>query len=234
MNLLITSAGSELARTVAEGLADRHTLRLTDRRDYRLAGEFAVSPLGHDASTSLLVRGMDAIVHAGEPDPADSGQDYLDTMTRGTYNLLLAASQEGVRRVVYLSTLDLMTAYAPEYNVTERWRPRPAPEPRLLGKYLGEAVCREFAREHKLMVVVLRIGTLAADDMATQTLHPQAIVRADVALAVEQALTAEVKPWTVFHVQSEFPGARFAIGDAKRVLGFNPTALGATQKAGGA
>jgi len=230
MNLLITSAGSELARTVAQGLAERHVLRLTDRRAYKLGGEFAVANLGHDASTNLLVRGMEAVIVVGEPHPDDSAQDYLDTMTRGTYNLLMAASREGVKRVVYLSTLDLMTAYGPEYNVTERWRPRPSPEPRLLGKFLGESVCREFARERKLHIIVLRIGTPVAD--GDDSPLPMAIVPPDVAAAVEQALVAETHPWSVIHVQSEFTGARFDVGDAKRLLGFSPTVV--TRKAGGA
>ncbi len=233
MNLLITSAGSELAKLVVQGLSGRHALRLTDRRDYRLTGEFAVAPLGHDASTNLLVRGLDAVVHVAEPDPADSAHDYLDYVTRGTYNLLLAASQECVQRVIYLSTLDLMTAYGPEYDVTERWRPRPSPEPRVLGKHLGEAVCREFARERKLSVVALRMGTPTAGHGA-EALHPLAIASADVAAAVDRALTAEVQPWMVIHVQGEFPGARFAIGDAKRILGFSPTALIDESKAGDA
>ncbi len=223
MNLLLTSAGSELARTVAQGLAKQHGLRLTDRRAYKLDGEFAVASLGHDASTNLLVRGMDAVVVVGEPDPDDSAREYLDSITRGTYNLLLAASQEGVKRVVYLSTLDLMTAYGPEYNVTERWRPRPSPEPRLLGKFLGESVCREFARERKVSVVVLRLGTLITG--VDENLQPLATTPVDVAAAIEQALTVDMKPWSVIHVQSEFPGARFDVGDAKRLLGFNPTVL---------
>lgn len=235
MNLLITSAGSELAKTVAHGLTGRHHLRLTDRRDYRLTGEFALSPLGHDASTHLLVRGMDAMVHVAEPDPADTGPQYLDYVTRGTYNLLWAAAHEGVGRVVYLSTLDLMTAYEPEYEVTERWRPRPSPEPRLLGKYLGESVCREFARERRLTVVVLRLGVPVTVTGAGQNdLHPLAIAADDVAAAVDRALTAEVQPWSVIHVQGDFPGARFAIGDARRMLGFSPAPLAAAQKAGDA
>jgi nucleoside-diphosphate-sugar epimerase len=233
MNLLITSAGSELAQIVVHGLTGRHALRLTDRRDHRLTGEFAQSPLGHDASTNLLVRGVDAVVHVAEPDPVDTGTEYLDYMTRATYNLLLAASQEHVGRVVYLSTLDLMAAYGPEYEVTERWRPRPSPEPRLLGKHLGEIVCREFARERKLTVVALRVG-MPISGGGHDLLHPMAIAAGDVAAAVDRALTAAVAPWSAIHVQGEFPGARFAIADARRILGFNPTPLVDAQKTGDA
>ncbi len=120
-------------------------------------------------STNLVVRGMDAIVVVGEPLQDEPDVDYLDAMTRRLYNLLMAAYEEGTTRVVYLSTLELMDAYGPDYIVTERWRPRPTPEPYLMGKHLGEYVCREFAREHKLSVVVLRLGTVVSAERSGWT-----------------------------------------------------------------
>ena len=125
MNILLTSATSTLGKQVASELGQRHHLRLTDRAMAEVAGEYAVSPQEHDASTNLLVRGMDGIVVAAESLENEGAVEYIDANTRRLYNLLMAAYQEGVTRVVYLSTLDLMTAYGSEYVVTERWRPRP-------------------------------------------------------------------------------------------------------------
>ena len=188
-----------------------------------MPGEYAVSPQEHDASTNLLVRGMDAIVVAAEPLQDEGAVEYLDAMTRNLYNLLMAAYQEGVKRVVYLSTLELMTAYGPEFVVTERWRPRPTTEPHLLGKHLGEYVCREFAREHKLTVVVLRLGTvIAASEQAGDSIDPMWLDQRDLGLAIEGALTAEVRHWTVVHVQGKQAGARFPVGDAEKWIGFAP------------
>ena len=223
MKLLITSATSELAQIVAAHL-DAHALRLTDRTTGDVPGEFVVSPLEHDKSTNLLVRGMDAIVVVGEPVAGEVGPAYLDAMTRRLYNLLMAAHEEGVARVVYLSTLQLMEAYGPEFAVTERWRPRPSTEPYLLGKHLGEYVCREFAREHKLSVVVLRLGTvIAASEVAGEAIDPQWLDRADLGRAVEAALHADLPQWTVLHIQGNQAGARFSTADAAKLIGFEPT-----------
>jgi nucleoside-diphosphate-sugar epimerase len=224
MNILLTSATSALGKTVAAQIGEVHHLRLTDRVPAALGGEYAVSPLNHDASTNLLVRGMDALVIAGEPLPDEAAPSYLDAMTRELYNLLMAATQEGVTRVVYLSTLDLMTAYGPEYIVTERWRPRPSTEPHLLGKHLGEYVCREFAREHKLNIVVLRLGEVVdATELGGQSVDPLWLDQHDLGAAVLGALAAKLPNWTVLHIQGKQNGALFPVDDAERLIGFTPS-----------
>jgi nucleoside-diphosphate-sugar epimerase len=209
---------------VAAEIGEGNKLRLTDRVMASLPGEYVFSPLEHDASTNLLVRGMDALVVAGEALPGEAAASYLDAMTRRLYNLLWAAYQEQVTRVAYLSTLELMAAYGPEYIVTERWRPRPIPEPHLLGKHLGEYVCREFAREHKLTVVVLRLGTVvSASEVAGQSVDAMWLDQKDLGAAVSGALTAPLPHWNVIHVQGKQLGARFPVGDAERLIGYAPT-----------
>ena len=67
MNILMTSAGSELARNVAGVLAEEHTLRLTELYPVdNIEGTFVQSALGHDESTNELVRGIDTIIHIAE------------------------------------------------------------------------------------------------------------------------------------------------------------------------
>ena len=223
MKLLLTSATSKLGEDVAAELSE-HQLRLTDRAMSGLKGEYVCSPLEHDASTNLLVRDMDAIVVVGEPLVDEAGPEYLDAMTRRLYNLLTAAYQEGVPRIIFLSTLDLMTAYGPEYIVTERWRPRPKLEPKLLGKHLGEYVCREFAREHKLTVVVLRLGpVVASGDVTSERIDEMWLDQGDLGQAIKKALVADLPPWTVLHIQGNQVGARFPVGDAERLIGFIPS-----------
>ena len=114
MNILITSAGSELARNLAGALAQAHTLRLTELYPVEdVEGTFVQSELGHDESTNELVRSMDTIIHIAEiPSDllaeADQPENYaIDYETRCTYNLLMAAVAEGVKHFVYASTLRL-------------------------------------------------------------------------------------------------------------------------------
>jgi hypothetical protein len=162
--------------------------------------------------------------------PGDNESQQIDYLTRCTYNLLWAASEEGVKRAVFLSTLELMTAYDESYLVSESWRPLPSTDSLVLAKHLGEFTCREFAREHKLSVVVLRLGKVVrADDVRGKAFDPMWVEERDVASAVGGALSAKladsasgVGRWAVFHIQHESPKARFGADSAKRALGFKP------------
>lgn len=223
MQLLMTSAASPLARSLAEALRGEHMLRLTERTPVAGLADFALSPLGPDLATNLLVRGLDAIVHVAEPLFTDSELQQIDYLTRCTYNLCLAAATEGVKRLIYLSTLDLMTAYDPNYLVTERWKPKPPTDAPILAKHLGEYTCREFAREHKLAVVVLRLGKVVrAETVANQPIDPLWVDDRDVAQAVKLALTAELPRWAIFHIGADSPQARFSVAAAKRGLNYAP------------
>lgn len=223
MQLLITAAAAPLVHTLADTLRAEHAVRLTERTVLPGRTDFVLSPLGPDLSTNLLVRGMDAVVHVAEPLPTDNALQQIDYLTRCTYNLCLAAAAEGVKRLVYISTLDLMTTYDPTYRVNERWKSQPSPQALVLAKHLGEYTCREFAREHKLTVVVLRVGKLVRAEMvAGQPTDPLWVDERDVVQAVKAALTAELPRWAIFHIGADSPQARFSVATAKRILGYTP------------
>ena len=63
MNILITSATSELGQELAATLRGEHEIRLTDSITIDTNLEFTVSDLGHCESTNDLAREMDAIIH---------------------------------------------------------------------------------------------------------------------------------------------------------------------------
>jgi nucleoside-diphosphate-sugar epimerase len=221
--VLITSANSTLAQSLASGLSAKYPIRLTERVPVSTTHEFIECALDPDPATNLVVRGIEAIIHAAEPLPGDTAEQQLDLMTRCTYNLLSAAAQESAPRVVLLSTLEVMTGYPANFTVSETWRPRPGLEPRVLAKHLGEFTCREFAREGKVNVVVLRLGKLVrAADAAGRPSDPLWVEENDVIQAVSSALTAKLASWQVFHIQSESPRARFTITRAKAALGYQP------------
>lgn len=228
MKVLITGASSPLSRELAQALGKSHVVRLTDRVDVSTMHEFIRSDLDHDESTNRMVRGMDVIVHSGEPPRDASPSDQLDAAMRGTYNLLWAAWEEGVRKVVYLSSLSVMSKYDERFAVTEQWKPTPTTDPATLCYHMGEFVCREFARENKLSVVSLRLGDIVwegAGAASTSDLYLD-----DLAQAVEKALSVEVMygwssaptSWNVFHVQSSVANQRFLTNTARETLGFEP------------
>lgn len=228
MNILITAAGSELAQQVATALSEEHTIRLTELYNVESDFDFVQSALGHDEATNELVRGIDVIIHIAEIPPdllAESDQpdnDAIDYQTRRTYNLLIAASEEGVKRFIYASTLRLFEQHSEDWTVRESWRPRPTVDSFVLSKHLGEFTCREFAREGKINVTCLRLGNLVtAETAATAEYDPVWLEMNDAIAAFKGALTSPSQ-WDIYHIQSEFPGARFSIHTAKAEIDFNP------------
>lgn len=154
----------------------------------------------------------------------------MDYRTRGTYNLLRSASEQGVPHIIYLSSLKLLTGYDRGFEVTEDWRPVPSGDAEVLSHYLGEFTCREFAREGRLGVVVLRLGEVVqGNEVAGEAFDPLWLDHRDAVQAVAKALDARLagagpagRSWSVFHIASGSPQARFTCERAKRAFGYAP------------
>ncbi len=211
LKVLITSASSPFPQSLAASLSGNYAVRLTDRQQMPSDTEFVRSELDHTAAINDLVRGVDVIVHSGAVDPAASVSDQLDYQMRCTYNLLRAATEEGVSRFIYLSSLRLMDGYDSDLAVTERWKPLPTTDPPVLCYHLGEIVCREFAREGKINVVILRLGEITPE--SASKVSTSALFNDDADDAIEKVLIAELSgSLDIFHIQSAVPNARFLTG----------------------
>jgi hypothetical protein len=106
----------------------------------------------------------------------------------------------------------------------------PTCEPRVFSRHLCEFTCREFAREGKANVVVLRLGKVVrSDDVKGKPFDPLWVEERDVVQAVSKALTAKLKDsptalgrWSIFHIGTDSPRARFSVASAKSQLGYKP------------
>ncbi len=225
MNILITGQQSHLASDLFDALSPTHNAALTD------------STLKHTPETNDIVRGIDVIIHSGEIDASATPSDQLDYQMRSTYNLLRAATEEGVPRFIFLSSLKLMEGHNPNMAVTERWKTTPTTDLPVLCYHLGEMVCREFAREGKINVIMLRLGEITPESSTSPS--TSALYMDDAISAVEKALTVETAGWLdIFHIQSAVPNARFLTGQpwwsaddvAQSVsLGYTPRQRGVAQ-----
>jgi len=236
-SVLITSAHTNLARGLAAGLAPNYELRLTAPEPVDTAHEFVRCSLDHSELTAEVVRGVDAVVHVTEPSLHPRAPDAVDYATRCTYNLLQAAVNGGVKSIVYLSSLRMMGGYDEHFQVDEQWRPRPTPESGGLAEYLGEFTCREFARDGRIPVVVLRLADIVSGSPASEGGSPTAwVAPGDVARAVNSALSkllddgeARFGDWSVFHIVSHCPSGRFPTRKAQRILDDRPSSGGEEQ-----
>jgi nucleoside-diphosphate-sugar epimerase len=118
--LLVTGAPGWLADRLCASLAAQpprglravrclvHPDHQVDARLYRdstgLDVEIVRGDLADEASVQSVVRGVDAIVHAAGVIHVRRIREYYDVNTEGTHRLARAASREGVRRFVHIST----------------------------------------------------------------------------------------------------------------------------------
>ena len=225
MNVLINGSPTAIGRAVVAELADSgHNLRLTSMAPYEHQ-DIVVCALEHDEATNKLVEGIDAIINVGYQDEVDMGATFhLDYYARRTYNLLWAASNADVKRVINLSTLRLMDEYEENLVVTELWRSQPlASDINLLCAHLVEIICKEFARDRMFEVVNLRLGWPlvegSIDDLGDSSAM-SALCSRDLGRAVLAALDTDVEPWQDIHIQSAVENQRFTTAKAAEVLGF--------------
>jgi dTDP-glucose 4,6-dehydratase len=114
----------------------------------------------NDADALLReMRGCDAVVNFAAETHVDrsihDAADFIETNVRGAYNVLSAARDLGVERVLHVSTDEV---YGPATQEDPRreedaFRPR---SPYAVSKAAGDMMCRAFAETYGLQVVVAR------------------------------------------------------------------------------
>jgi nucleoside-diphosphate-sugar epimerase len=181
------------------------------------------------------VRGCDAILHLGAfTDGSGDARVDLDLAGRGTYRLLKAAADVGVRRIVIASTLKTFLAYPDDVYITEHWRPLPSDEPDQMLPHLREMVCREFARDCRLGITCLRLGQLVdSDQVGRHAPSLDALDYRDAAQAFHRALERDesqainwVRRWAIYHITGEHAHPKYLREGARTVgqqpLGYEP------------
>lgn len=145
-HILLTAANTALGHAVTGRLQLSHK------------AIYAPRDLRKPAPLLPLMEGAEAILHvANYPEPVGDETDILDHAARGTYTLLRCARDAGVQRVVYASRLSLLAGYPQNAAVDMNWRPIPASTAAALTPYVGELVCREFARSGGPRVTCVRL-----------------------------------------------------------------------------
>ncbi len=238
MKILITGASSRLAQAVVAEFGQEHQLRLLDSVPVEPSEkvEAVQGSLLNPDDAWRAVRGMEAVIHTGEPPPdlPEGGlprdQALLDLATRGTHNLFKAAVEAGVRRLLYAGTLAIFSSYPDDVYISDLWKPLPTPEMGELSRYLGEQVCREFARDYLVTGTSLRLGKLTLEEeVAGQPPDLIWLDLRDAAQAFRRALGRDngrdvswTRRWAVYHVCADIPNPKYLTSQALRNMGYTP------------
>ena len=188
--------------------------------------------------------GATAIIHlAATPDdaryprgnPPDDGDNFLDELVPnnlvGPYQVMEAARKFGIKRVILASTGQVIGGHLLDGNipVTAAHPTRP----RYLyacTKVFLEALGQVYAKEHGLEVLAVRLGWCPRDagqvgEIAARDLFQDVFLSpGDAGRFFAATVEAEsLPPFAVVYTTSRFVHAlRYDLGDAKRLLGWEP------------
>lgn len=167
MRVLVTGSQGKIGRVVV-ALLREHGHRVTTFDRYAAgpsedAGAHTPGDVRDVAAIRAAVQGTDAIVHVAAIPSDRPGLDdmVLDINTMGTVNVLLAAAEAGIGRVVNFSSVNALGVVGrPEDRPDslpfgDGHDPRPV-SPYQVSKRMGEEACKAFTRSHGIVTISLR------------------------------------------------------------------------------
>lgn len=226
--VLITGAMGNIGRALTKGLAERYTLRLHDLKP-DMAPEvfdYAAADITSFDEVRPILADIDTVVHlAGNPSVEADWESILNANIIGTRNILEAAREAGVRRVVFASSNHAMGMYDrdgewPVYHT------KPVRPDSLYGasKAMGEVLGRHYHDAFGLSFIALRIGWFAEEPFMAKD---EPVGRAmwlsptDTINVVRGAIETDVT-FGVYYAVSNNPDRRWDISNTIVDLGYRP------------
>lgn len=165
MKVLVTGgAGFIGSHLVDRLLKDGHQVRIIDnlstgkKENLNPGAEFIKADISRLEEIEDFFKGVEIVFHLAalpriQPsikDPASTNQANII----GTFNVLMASKNKGVRKVVYSAS---SSAYGNQDQLPLREEMKPNPQnPYSLSKYVGEEYCRLFTKLYNLDTISLR------------------------------------------------------------------------------
>jgi nucleoside-diphosphate-sugar epimerase len=165
MNVFVTGSTGGIGQYVVKRLVEAgHTVGAMDLRAQPKSPDYEYIPgdVRDAAQVRRAVQGAEAVVHlAAIPYDMDRQEELLlDTNLRGTWNVLLAAQEAGVKRLVYFSSINALGQAEPDhpglYLPLDDDIPHYNVRNYSLSKHIGETMCAAFAARGGLTAVSLR------------------------------------------------------------------------------
>lgn len=238
MRVLILGGNGMLGPWVVKALEGRHWLRITDINELPSGShEFVQLDVSDLEGVVAAAEGMDAIINLSVL--RDDRKLAFDVSTRGNYNMMVAAREWGIRRVI--NTGPHFQMVGPQY---EDWdfhlNPEmpPAPGTRLypLSKALGQEICRIFSERYDIELLTLLYYHMVHPDQllggqnCSRVLHddlcPQSVAWPDAGDAIRCALEIDShklpSKCETFFISTDLPHDKIRNDKIRKILGFNP------------
>ena len=227
MKVLIVAGSSRLGPYASASLEKEHELRVTDIVPVETSHEFMEMDISSMDDVMRASEGMDAIVNCSVVRP--DRQLAFDVNTRGCYNMMRAAVDHGIGRVINTGphfTIAAGTYEYLDYDINPDVPPHPGTGLYALSKGLGQETCRVFTEHHDLHVLCLLFYNFQEHDNLSGRNSPFMVTWRDageaVRCAVEVDLNSLPSKCEVFNIFTDLPHRRFSNVKSRRLLGWEP------------
>lgn len=232
--VLITGAAGNLGRKLRAAWRDRYDLVLIDRHADPDEPDLIVADLSEwDDYWVEYFDEVDTVVHlAANPDEFAAWSELVGPNLDALANVMLAAAQAGVDRLVFASSNHVMGGYrGPGQTgpISVALPPKPGNAygaSKLMGERLGRAIASLFG----VTVIALRIGWAQPGANRPETLDPARgdpsiwLSNEDLIRLFTRAIEADTgdQPFVVANGLSRNAGTRWTLHEAAEALGFEP------------
>lgn len=224
MRVLVTGAAGTIGKPVCEALAQRgHTIRRFDR--VPSGADEIIGDIADGARVLEACRDIEAIVHlAAMPDDAPF-LELVPPNVIGLFNVLDAARQCGVKRVVLASSVQVCWSHGPhEPRTGDQAEPH---NHYALTKLWAEEMGAMYARIYPLSIIAARIGWMVRDLREALAIRRQAmtrnyISRRDVAHFMACAIEATEGGFQALYAIGPEGQGSYDLAAARERIGFAP------------
>jgi nucleoside-diphosphate-sugar epimerase len=228
--VLLTGAGGRIGTAFRAFVGDRYDLRLVDRDASKIedAGDYEVieADLSDLAECQKVCAGMDTVVHmAGNPNArADFYEGLMDDNVKACYNIFRAAKDQGCRRVIWASGIQVIEGYPLDVQA----RPESPIKPMNMyaaAKAFGEAIAHYFAYAEGLSCIAVRVGAfegnrpLEKPDGRTLSAF---VSKRDLSHLLAQCIEAEGVQFAIVHGVSDNRFKRMDITSTRALVDYHP------------
>ncbi len=228
--VLLTGATGRIGFSFFEYARERYHFRLAARRIEKMGDVGDHEKISLDVADLEACRaacaGIDTIVHlAADPSPAAGFyESLLDNNIKGAFNIFQAAADQGCRRVVYASTIQLIEGYPLDVQATPDM---PTKAVNMYGatKAFAESTAHYFSAKHGLSCLCVRVGNYAgnSDSMEADGRRLSAwISERDMNQLFARCIDVENLPYAILHAVSDNRFKRLDITSTRQLVGYTP------------
>jgi nucleoside-diphosphate-sugar epimerase len=236
--ILVTGAGGNIGRKLRAAWGDRYDLISLDQKVVADEPDLIPADLSvWSEDWTALFDEADAVVHlAANPDPNADWASLIGPNLDAVANVLLAAAQSGVERVVLISSCHVFDGPTWPFSPGGPWPVPPdtipaATTPYGASKLAAERLAQSFAHATGMTVLALRIGWVLPGDNSPKQIDPATphrslwIATPDLVQLLTLAIEAELPEasFLTLFAASNNPDCPFSFDETTRILGYKPT-----------